>query len=214
MSAPRLLAITPPASAGPPDLACLDLWWEAGLTPTQVAILLRDPGRKARAFLEPDSPYRTLVERAEALEVELVVSVTPAERVTAETLDLGVHLRGTPTPDPADASHAPPGRSAHLPDLDLPHRCALPTRYWTFAPVFVPSSPGKEAVGLESLARACDRLKAPVLALGGVHAEQAEACLGAGAHGLAGISSFFGERTQVQRDTRAFARALRRHNAR
>jgi thiamine-phosphate pyrophosphorylase len=58
----------------------------------------------------------------------------------------------------------------------------------TFGPVF--ASPGKgRPVGLEALAEAC-RAGVPVYALGGVNWDNAEACVKAGATGIAGIRLF------------------------
>jgi thiamine-phosphate pyrophosphorylase len=57
------------------------------------------------------------------------------------------------------------------------------------APVFGKRTPPVEAIGLESLKAAC-RGKLPVLALGGVTLENAEACLEAGAIGIAAIRLF------------------------
>ena len=57
------------------------------------------------------------------------------------------------------------------------------------APVFGKQTPPVEAIGLESLKAAC-RGKLPVLALGGVTLENAEACLEAGAIGIAAIRLF------------------------
>ena len=56
-----------------------------------------------------------------------------------------------------------------------------------FAPVF--EKKGVSPTGLEPLCRAC-QLKIPVLALGGVTLENAQACLKAGAAGIAGIRLF------------------------
>lgn len=64
--------------------------------------------------------------------------------------------------------------------------------YVVFGPVFPPLSKPSllPAVGLEGLARAAAAVKIPVLALGGVTRANANACLGAGAAGVAGISLF------------------------
>jgi thiamine-phosphate pyrophosphorylase len=65
-----------------------------------------------------------------------------------------------------------------------------------FAPVFekVGAEEIKHGVGLAALAEACRRANpVPVLALGGVTAENARACIDAGAAGIAAIRLFLGE---------------------
>lgn len=59
-----------------------------------------------------------------------------------------------------------------------------------FAPVFGKrQAPGTHPAGLAALREAC-RAKIPMLALGGVNAENAASCLSAGAAGVAGIRLF------------------------
>jgi thiamine-phosphate pyrophosphorylase len=59
-----------------------------------------------------------------------------------------------------------------------------------FAPVFEKKdAPGTTPIGLEALRQAC-RAKIPVLALGGIALQNAEACLRAGAAGIAAIRLF------------------------
>lgn len=64
--------------------------------------------------------------------------------------------------------------------------------YALFGPVFPPlsKSTGLDARGLEGLSRAAGAARIPVLALGGVTRANADACVSAGAAGVAGISMF------------------------
>lgn len=66
--------------------------------------------------------------------------------------------------------------------------------YAFYSPVFASASkPGYgPAVGLDALTQACATVRIPVLALGGVTAENAHECAAAGAAGVAGISLFQG----------------------
>jgi thiamine-phosphate pyrophosphorylase len=64
--------------------------------------------------------------------------------------------------------------------------------YVVFGPVFAPLSKESdlEPRGLEELGRVAHAVSIPVLALGGITAENAAECLAAGAAGVAGISLF------------------------
>ena len=76
------------------------------------------------------------------------------------------------------------GRSCHMVD-EVRHRRA---DFVTFGPVF--ATPGKgDPAGLEMLGEACAGTR-PVYALGGVTWRNAEACIAAGAVGIAGIRLF------------------------
>jgi thiamine-phosphate pyrophosphorylase len=60
--------------------------------------------------------------------------------------------------------------------------------YILLAPIFeTPSKPGVKPIGLETLAKVCSGSSVPVFALGGVNEQNAEACVRAGASGIAGI---------------------------
>ena len=69
-------------------------------------------------------------------------------------------------------------------------RAAKDADFILFGPVFAPRSKPGEGVGLEMLARAVRVSPAPVLALGGITASNAEECMQAGAAGIAAITLF------------------------
>lgn len=64
--------------------------------------------------------------------------------------------------------------------------------YVVFGPVFAPLSKTSDLAprGLTELKRVCAAVTIPVLALGGVTRENAQACVDAGAAGIAGITLF------------------------
>jgi thiamine-phosphate pyrophosphorylase len=64
--------------------------------------------------------------------------------------------------------------------------------YVVFGPVFAPLSKSSDLAprGLEELAKVARAVKIPVLALGGITNENAQACVDSGAAGVAGISLF------------------------
>jgi thiamine-phosphate pyrophosphorylase len=64
--------------------------------------------------------------------------------------------------------------------------------YAVLAPIFDPLSKAAErpALGLETLREIASRAKIPVIALGGITAENAPLCVAAGAAGIAGITLF------------------------
>jgi thiamine-phosphate pyrophosphorylase len=71
--------------------------------------------------------------------------------------------------------------------------------YVFFGPVFDPISkaPERPAKGLGALSRAAISVEIPVLALGGITAENMHACMSAGAAGVAGISLYQGRMQAV-----------------
>jgi thiamine-phosphate pyrophosphorylase len=101
----------------------------------------------------------------------------------------GVHLRG--------GSIAPDRVRVTFPDVVIAVSChtveearnAAGADWIVFGPVF--DTPGKgPAVGLDLLKEAAAAVPVPVLALGGVNYANAQACLDAGAAGIAGIRVF------------------------
>ena len=102
----------------------------------------------------------------------------------------GVHLRSTPIP-PREWRRIVPagfliGVSCHTLDEI---REAEGADYVYFSPVF--NSPGHgPPVGLKALGEAVRIAKMPVIALGGITRENAQACIEAGAAGIAAIRLF------------------------
>ena len=162
--------------------------------------LLASVGRAAADWVqvrEKDLPARDL-----AALVERVLSVTRAKVLVNDRLDValacgahGVHLpAGSVAPERLRAI-APPGFligvSCHR--IDEVRQAALEgADFVVFGPVFAPLSKeiGLAPRGLAMLGEAARTVRIPVLALGGITNENAEACATAGAAGVAGISLF------------------------
>lgn len=112
----------------------------------------------------------------------------------------GVHLRSgdiLPSQTRAIWAHCEPGRvvretvsvSCHTPE-EVARAAADHADFAVFGPIFgKQGSPTARTTGLEALRQACQE-KIPVLALGGITLENAQACLQAGAAGVAGIRLF------------------------
>ena len=104
----------------------------------------------------------------------------------------GVHL---PSGSPAPRFWRRPGFlvgvSCHFVD-EVRRAEAEGADYAVFGPVFAPLSKSSDLQprGLEELAQAAAAVRIPVLALGGITAENSAACISAGAAGVAGISLF------------------------
>lgn len=130
---------------------------------------------------------------------------TPAKILVNDRLDValaagaaGVHLGGQSVPVAAVAekrSRLPEGfligASCHsLAEAEAAARAGAD--YVIFGPVF--ATPSKAAYGppqgIEKLAEICARVRVPVIAIGGITAENAAACLRAGAAGIAAIRLF------------------------
>ncbi|MCU1337676.1 MAG: Thiamine-phosphate diphosphorylase [Bryobacterales bacterium] len=109
----------------------------------------------------------------------------------------GAHLPANSPPPRCWRALAPAGFligvSCHSVD-DVRQAEAEGADYALFGPVFAPLSKpvGLEPRGIETLAHAAAVVRIPVLALGGVTAENTPACIAAGAAGIAGISLFQG----------------------
>jgi len=107
----------------------------------------------------------------------------------------GVHLRGNDVSvsdtrrvwEQVRADRTLVGVSWHEPTDAAQERFAG-ADFAVFAPIF--EKTGSAPAGLAALGDACRRTSIPVLALGGVTADNARACLEAGAAGIAGIRLF------------------------
>jgi thiamine-phosphate diphosphorylase len=109
----------------------------------------------------------------------------------------GVHLRDRSASPGAIRRIAPPDFivSVACHDADAVFRAAGEgADYAVLAPVFAPlsKSPGWTPLGLEALRSIASRTKIPVIALGGITADNAPSCWEAGAAGVAGITLFRG----------------------
>jgi thiamine-phosphate pyrophosphorylase len=115
----------------------------------------------------------------------------------------GLHLPADSPPPSAWRPICPPGFligvSCHSID-DLIEAEQRGADYAFFSPVFRPLSKDdpRPVYGLEGLRRACAAVRIPVLALGGITAENAPLCLAAGAAGVAGITLFQSSQTVFQ----------------
>ncbi|PRP93809.1 thiamine-phosphate pyrophosphorylase [Enhygromyxa salina] len=217
----RLLAITPPRGlAGYDELdpGLVDAWVEAGAATLGLAVLLREPGAGPRQILEDPRllPLRRALARHE---IPALLSVDPAAGsasmiAAADPPLAGVQLRADPSLETcrswraALGPGATIGRSVHGPTPGLPDPSV---DYTCLAPIYAPNTrlPGeaKRPIGLDGLrawAATCDEL----IALGGIAADNAAACLAAGASGVAGIRLFFGRMAPTQDNVAALCQVF------
>ncbi len=147
---------------------------------------------------EKDLPARDLCDL-----VHRFLVICPQTRIIVNSrLDIalalrahGVHLPAGSPPPSALRQACPPhfliGVSCHSID-ELQMAAVDGADYAFLAPIFHPISKISPLppLGLDTLARACASVSIPVYALGGITELNAEACVEAGAAGVAGISLF------------------------
>ncbi|MBI4471975.1 MAG: thiamine phosphate synthase [Acidobacteria bacterium] len=103
----------------------------------------------------------------------------------------GVHLPANGLPPDRVRPHVKTlGVSTHTLEDALAAQAAQ-ADFIVFGPIF--DTPGKQAIGLEPLRRVVTAVTIPVLAIGGVTADNTIEILEAGAAGIAGIRLFQGE---------------------
>ena len=166
------------------------------------------------ARLAGDDPAVELLARCREREVAALLSCAGADleagvrRVESGGF-AGLQLRGDPGPGEVLRARrllgVEPllGASVHGTPRPLPSELA----YACVAPVYRPfGAPGKPPLGLAGLAGWVDAAGCPVVALGGIDRARAPSCLRAGAAGLAGITTFFGDPARVAQDVGALAR--------
>ncbi len=159
----------------------------------------RHAGERGATLLQlrdPDASARTLEREACRLVAEATVPVVISARadVALAAGAAGVHLPEHDLPVAAArrllGAGLLVGRSVHSASAALQAE-AEGADYLVFGSVFASAShPGQPAAGLEALHRVAGAVRIPVLAIGGVDAERAAACLGAGAAGFAAIRYF------------------------
>ena len=218
MRIPRVLSISPPAARDAEE-------W------VRRAPELVDAGADGLLLRVFDGTGVALVERwLDALMATgatvLVHASTPGGVPAAQKRGIGLHLPDGPVTRPAGigllgvSRHAATGRAAnghaangHAASGHAASRHATSGHaatawgpdYVLLGPVFAPhSKPAARApVGVDVLASA----RTPTLALGGIDASNAAACLRAGAHGVAGIGRF-GDPGEVARIAAEIARIV------
>ncbi|MCH9685536.1 MAG: thiamine phosphate synthase [Deltaproteobacteria bacterium] len=199
----RLLAITPPTGAIDP--ATVAAW--SGAKSVGLAVLLRDPGTAIAELVAPAHRFAPLRRACADAGIPCLLSVPPQVDASIGAVAstpgiVGCQLRGDPTAAQLDTAraHLPAGHCVGRSCHGTPPALGPRVDYSVLAPIFAPhttsAGPAKVAVGLEPLVALCAR-QPFVFALGGLTAARGEACLGAGAWGLAGIRSFFGVPGQV-----------------
>ncbi len=193
MSAPRLMALTPAASAD--ELRATGALLRAA-APATVVVQLRAPGCSGRELLERAERLMVLArETAQAVIVNDRIDVALAAGAD------GVHLPGAGVP-PLEARRLLGdgkwlSRALHSPDeLSSDELWALDAV--VISPVMSPRK-GREAIGVDTFGawvQSC-RQRSPALgayALGGVTGDNAQACLHAGASGVAALGAAADER--------------------
>ncbi len=203
---PRLIAITDRKLAGgtAPLLRRCEELLEIGLP----AIMLREKDLPARDLYAMAVELRAATDRYGALLI-----INGRADVAMAALADGVQLGRDALPPEAAQPILPQqmllGVSCHSVE-DIHAAEAAGASYTLLAPIFDPASKARERppLGLEGLRHACAEATRPVLALGGIGAQNAPAVREAGAYGAAAIGCFFSpgaQPTEAERLLEVFA---------
>ena len=162
---------------------------EKDLPTRELEFLAREAVAEVRKNSHPDHPTLILINSrtdvaivAEADGVHLRsddIASNEVHRIWSSAHAQGV-CRGRPRPVIAISCHS---------SADVQSAQQNSADFAVFAPVFEKKKPPAPSAGLEALRQAC-QYKIPVLALGGITADNAVACLEAGAAGIAAIRLF------------------------
>ena len=155
-----------------------------------------DRGANVLRLRDPGAPVRRLEEEARRLIRAVAGPVLVSSRVdlALATGAAGVHLPERDLPVAGArrllGQDRLLGRSVH--SLGAAREAAEEgADYLVFGPVFATAShPGQRPAGLRALAEVAAAVPIPVLAIGGIDAERAEACRREGAAGFAAIGYF------------------------
>lgn len=194
---PRLVAITDLSVLGEAELvARLDALARRA-RPGSVALLLRDHAASGRDRLALGQRLREVARRHEQ-RLWVADRVDLAVLLGADTLHLGEASVAASPARRLLPSGVRISRAWHAPHVDAAAAAELEgVDALLLSPVLAPRK-GREALGLEALGVLGEQLRArhqayPLFALGGVAADNAAACLAAGAAGVAAIGAALSE---------------------
>lgn len=188
LPAPRVMLITDKAQAALP----LDDVITQSLLAGCRWVLLRDYDSAYDAFLKQAHRVKKICVAHNAI-LFISRNVNVAKEIEAD----GVHLSTS-----QNVGHTRKlcgsmiiGQSCHSIE-DIQRAQAGNADYVTFSPIFdTASKPGYVGVGLHTLTQICSKTTLPVIALGGIDAENAASCLAAGAAGIAVMGNVMRSKT-------------------